>query len=41
MFMLADNYRKTGSVREAGKVYSAILEMFPESEMAKKGLNGL
>jgi len=41
MFMLADNYRKTGNVREAGEVYAAILNLIPDSELAKKGLNGL
>jgi len=41
MFLLADNYRKTGNDREAEKLYAAILSRNPESERAKKGLNGL
>lgn len=41
MFMLADNYKKTGNNREAGKVYAAILSVNPDSQRAKDGLQGL
>lgn len=41
MFMLADNYKKTGNNREARKVYAAILSVSPDSQRAKDGLQGL
>lgn len=38
LFLLAENYQKTGNSREAGKVYTKILELNPESQRAKEGL---
>lgn len=38
MFLLAENYRKTGNRREAGKVYEKILTVNPASKRAEKGL---
>lgn len=39
LFLLADNYRKTGSTGKAAEVYAKILVLNPVSEQAKKGLN--
>lgn len=39
LFLLADNYLKTGSTEKAGKVYVKVLELNPDSEQAKKWLN--
>lgn len=41
LFMLADNYRKTGQTREAAQVYKKILQVNPVAERAQKALNSL